>query len=42
VERCKHRLLFIRPYELSNGSSYQIQMAFSFGPSPAGLWEVGL
>ncbi len=45
VERGEHRLVFIRPYMLNNGESYQIQMAASLLPlenSLGGLWKVGV
>jgi len=45
VSREAHRLAFVRPYRLSNGDSYQIQMAASTLPlekSLEGLWEIGI
>ena len=45
VESGDHRLVFIRPYKLSTGESYQIQMAASLLPlekSLGGLWRVGM
>jgi len=41
----EHKLIFIRPYPLSNGDSYQIQIAASLLPvegSLDGLWKVGM
>ena len=45
VDSLNHRLVFVRPYWLSNGESYQIQMAASLLPiekSLKGLWETGM
>ena len=45
VSREAHRLVFVRPYQLTNGDSYQIQMAVSTLPlenSLEGLWRIGL
>ena len=45
VESTEHRLVFVRPYTLSNGESYQIQMAASLLPlekSLGGLWKIGV
>ncbi|MCI0417683.1 MAG: ATP-binding protein [Acidobacteria bacterium] len=45
VSREAHRLVFVRPYQLANGDSYQIQMAASTLPlenSLEGLWRIGL
>jgi len=45
VSREAHRLAFVRPYRLSNGDSYQIQMAASTLPlekSLEGLWKIGI
>jgi heavy metal sensor kinase len=45
VDTGQHRLVFVRPYSLSNGDSYQVQMAASLLPlekSLAGLWRTGM
>ncbi len=45
VDTRQHRLVFVRPYSLSNGNSYQVQMVASLLPiekSLRGLWRTGL
>jgi heavy metal sensor kinase len=45
VETRQHRLVFIRPYSLANGGSYQIQIGASLLPlekSLEVLWKIGL
>jgi len=41
VSREAHRLAFVRPYRLSNGDSYQIQMAASTLPLEKSLEDCG-